>query len=205
MVSFDAREVFASSLLSCPTINKDEDFLFHGQVEAPIAEPSRSSILGNIDTFTIKDVGRISGEDKGCWHDFAMCSCNWQDTHCLILVAVCRWSLSQFQMGFLTVLSDSNQAQCVFFWVISIRVHPLTSPTNQLIQMPIAILNNSTLLIIYPQIFLLCMDHWSPPTPHHLAHLSSKQNASADPVHLGCFWIYCIAKEWIPVDFALHG
>lgn len=66
MVSFDAREVFASSLLSCPTINKDEDFLFHGQVEAPIAEPSRSSILGNIDTFTIKDVGRISGEDKGC-------------------------------------------------------------------------------------------------------------------------------------------
>lgn len=49
MVYFDAREVFAS-LLSCPTINKDENFLFHGREGGPFAEPSRSSILGDIDT-----------------------------------------------------------------------------------------------------------------------------------------------------------
>jgi hypothetical protein len=49
VVYFDAREVFAS-LLSCPTINKDANFLFHGQEGAPFVEPSRSSNLGDIDT-----------------------------------------------------------------------------------------------------------------------------------------------------------
>jgi hypothetical protein len=49
MIFFDAREVFAS-LLSCPTINQDENFLFHGRNGAPFVEPSRSSNLGDIDT-----------------------------------------------------------------------------------------------------------------------------------------------------------
>ncbi|KAI2513242.1 hypothetical protein MHU86_1280 [Fragilaria crotonensis] len=49
MIYFDAREVFAS-LLSCPTINQDKNFLFHGREGAPFAEPSRSSNLGDIDT-----------------------------------------------------------------------------------------------------------------------------------------------------------
>ena len=49
MIYFDAREVFAS-LLSCPTINQDENFLFHGREGAPFAEPLRSSNLGDIDT-----------------------------------------------------------------------------------------------------------------------------------------------------------
>ena len=48
MVYFDVREVFAS-LLSCPTVNKDENFLFHGREAAPFAEPLASSNLGNID------------------------------------------------------------------------------------------------------------------------------------------------------------
>ena len=49
MIYFDAREVFAS-LLSCPTIDQDENFLFHGREGAPFVEPSRSSDLGDIDT-----------------------------------------------------------------------------------------------------------------------------------------------------------
>ena len=49
MIYFDAKEVFAS-LLSCPTINQDENFLFHGREGAPFAEPLRSSSLGDIDT-----------------------------------------------------------------------------------------------------------------------------------------------------------
>ena len=49
MIYFDAREVFAS-LLSCPTINQDENFLFHGREGAPFAGPPTSSNLGDIDT-----------------------------------------------------------------------------------------------------------------------------------------------------------
>ena len=49
MVYFDAREVFAS-LLSCPTINQDENFLFYGRDGAPFSEPPMSPNLGDIDT-----------------------------------------------------------------------------------------------------------------------------------------------------------
>ena len=48
MIYFDAREVFAS-LLSCPTINQDKDFFYHGRDGAPFSEPLRTSDLGDID------------------------------------------------------------------------------------------------------------------------------------------------------------
>jgi hypothetical protein len=31
------------------------------------------------------------------------------------------------------------------------------------------------------------------------------KNASADPVHPGGFWIFCIAEERIPMGVAVHG
>ncbi len=48
MVYFDASAVFAS-LLSCPTLNQDEYFLFHDQKD-PFAEPSKSADVGDINT-----------------------------------------------------------------------------------------------------------------------------------------------------------
>ncbi|KAI2511944.1 hypothetical protein MHU86_2460 [Fragilaria crotonensis] len=48
MVYFDAAEVFAS-LLSCPTLNRDEYFLFDDQKD-PFAEPSKSGDIGDINT-----------------------------------------------------------------------------------------------------------------------------------------------------------
>ena len=48
MVYFDANAVFAF-LLSCPTLNQDEYFLFHVQKD-PFAQPSKSADVGNINT-----------------------------------------------------------------------------------------------------------------------------------------------------------
>jgi len=48
MVYFDASAVFAS-LLSCPTLNQDEYFLFHDQKD-PFAQPSKSADVGDINT-----------------------------------------------------------------------------------------------------------------------------------------------------------
>ena len=49
IVYFNAKDVFAS-LLSCPTLNKDENFMFHGRDGGPFAAPSKSTALGDIDT-----------------------------------------------------------------------------------------------------------------------------------------------------------
>jgi hypothetical protein len=50
MVYFDAREVFAS-LLSCPLLNRDENYLFHLPEKDPfIAPPPASPIIGDINT-----------------------------------------------------------------------------------------------------------------------------------------------------------
>ncbi len=48
MVYIDASEVFAS-LLSCPTLNKDELYVFHDKQD-PFAEPCVASDLGDINT-----------------------------------------------------------------------------------------------------------------------------------------------------------
>ena len=48
MVYFDASQVFAS-LLSCPLLNRDENFLFHAHSD-PFVEPSKSSDIGDINT-----------------------------------------------------------------------------------------------------------------------------------------------------------
>ncbi len=48
MVYFDAAKVFAS-LLSCPTLNQDEYFLFHYQKD-PFAGLSKSGDISNINT-----------------------------------------------------------------------------------------------------------------------------------------------------------
>ncbi len=48
MVYFDASQVFAS-LLSCPLLNRDENFLFHAHKD-PFVEPSKSSDIGEINT-----------------------------------------------------------------------------------------------------------------------------------------------------------
>jgi hypothetical protein len=48
MVYFDACAVFAL-LLSCPTLNQDEFFLFHDQKD-PFSQPSKSADVGDINT-----------------------------------------------------------------------------------------------------------------------------------------------------------
>ena len=48
MIFFDASEVFAS-LLSCPTLNRDENYLFHDSKD-PFVAPPRSSCIGDINT-----------------------------------------------------------------------------------------------------------------------------------------------------------
>ena len=49
MVYFDAREVFAS-LLSCPMLNRDENYLFDFPVKNPFIAPTKSPIIGDINT-----------------------------------------------------------------------------------------------------------------------------------------------------------
>ncbi len=48
MIFFDAREVFAS-LLSCPLLNCDENYLFDLPEKDPFIGPPKSSIIGDID------------------------------------------------------------------------------------------------------------------------------------------------------------
>ena len=48
MIYFDASQVFAS-LLSCPFLNCDENFLFHEHKD-PFVAPSRSGDIGDINT-----------------------------------------------------------------------------------------------------------------------------------------------------------
>jgi Plavaka transposase len=48
MIYFDASQVFAS-LLSCPFLNRDENFLFHEHKD-PFVAPSRSGDIGDINT-----------------------------------------------------------------------------------------------------------------------------------------------------------
>ncbi|KAI2498528.1 hypothetical protein MHU86_15988 [Fragilaria crotonensis] len=48
MVYFDASQVFAS-LLSCPLLNRDENYLFHEHKD-PFVEPSKSGDIGDINT-----------------------------------------------------------------------------------------------------------------------------------------------------------
>jgi hypothetical protein len=49
MIYFDAREVFAS-LLSCPLLNRDENYLFDSPEKDPFICPPKSSIIGDINT-----------------------------------------------------------------------------------------------------------------------------------------------------------
>ncbi len=49
MIYFDAREVFAS-LLSCPILNHDENFMFDSPAKDPFVEPTKSSHIGDINT-----------------------------------------------------------------------------------------------------------------------------------------------------------
>ena len=49
MVYFDAREVFAS-LLSCPMLNRDENYLFDSPEKNPFIAPTESPIIGDINT-----------------------------------------------------------------------------------------------------------------------------------------------------------
>ncbi len=49
MIYFDAREVFAS-LLSCPLLNRDENYLFDSPEKDPFIGPPKSSIIGDINT-----------------------------------------------------------------------------------------------------------------------------------------------------------
>ena len=48
MIYFDAAQVFAS-LLSCPLLNRDENFMFH-EDEDPFVAPSKSGNIGDINT-----------------------------------------------------------------------------------------------------------------------------------------------------------
>ncbi len=48
MIYFDASQVFAS-LLSCPLLNRDENYLFHVHKD-PFVEPSKSGDIGDINT-----------------------------------------------------------------------------------------------------------------------------------------------------------
>ncbi|KAI2512754.1 hypothetical protein MHU86_1542 [Fragilaria crotonensis] len=49
MIYFDARQVFAS-LLSCPLLNRDENYLFDSPAKDPFVAPSKSTHIGNINT-----------------------------------------------------------------------------------------------------------------------------------------------------------
>ncbi len=49
MIYFDAREVFAS-LLSCPLLNCDENYLFDLPEKDPFIGPPKSLIIGDITT-----------------------------------------------------------------------------------------------------------------------------------------------------------
>ena len=49
MVFFDAREVFAS-LLSCPSLNQDENYLFDDAKDPFVAPPGTSSHIGDTNT-----------------------------------------------------------------------------------------------------------------------------------------------------------
>ena len=49
MIYFDARQVFAS-LLSCPLLNRDENYLFDSPAKDPFAPPTRSTHIGDINT-----------------------------------------------------------------------------------------------------------------------------------------------------------
>ncbi len=49
MIYFDAREVFAS-LLSCPLLNRDKNYLFDSLEKDPFIGPPKSSIIGDINT-----------------------------------------------------------------------------------------------------------------------------------------------------------
>ncbi|KAI2506334.1 hypothetical protein MHU86_8062 [Fragilaria crotonensis] len=49
MIYFDAREVFAS-LLSCPLLNRDENYLFDSPEKDPFIGPPKSSMIGDINT-----------------------------------------------------------------------------------------------------------------------------------------------------------
>ena len=49
MVYFDARGVFAS-LLSCPMLNRDENYLFDSPEKNPFIPPTKSPIIGDINT-----------------------------------------------------------------------------------------------------------------------------------------------------------
>ncbi len=49
MIYFDAREIFAS-LLSCPLLNRDENYLFNLPEKDPFIGPPKSSIIGDINT-----------------------------------------------------------------------------------------------------------------------------------------------------------
>jgi hypothetical protein len=49
MIYFDARQVFAS-LLSCPLLNRDENYLFDSPAKDPFLVPSRSTSIGDINT-----------------------------------------------------------------------------------------------------------------------------------------------------------
>ena len=49
MIYFDAREVFAS-LLACPVLNRDENFMFDSPAKDPFVEPTKSSHIGDINT-----------------------------------------------------------------------------------------------------------------------------------------------------------
>ena len=49
MIYFDARQVFAS-LLSCPLLNRDENYLFDSPAKDPFVAPTRSAHIGDINT-----------------------------------------------------------------------------------------------------------------------------------------------------------
>ncbi len=90
MVYFDASEVFAS-LLSCPTLNKDELYMFHDKQD-PFAEPCVASDLGDINTGRcyLKTYDALE-KRKGV--DMILPSF-WQWTrHKLIRMVDSRWSL----------------------------------------------------------------------------------------------------------------
>jgi hypothetical protein len=49
MIYFDAREVFAS-LLNCPLLNRDENYLFDSAAKDPFVGPTSSATIGDINT-----------------------------------------------------------------------------------------------------------------------------------------------------------
>ena len=49
MIYFDARQVFASLLL-CPMLNRDENYLFDSPAKDPFLVPFRSTNIGDLNT-----------------------------------------------------------------------------------------------------------------------------------------------------------